>query len=293
MSKLGGKRVLITGGAQGIGFEMATLFGKRGAQIVLADINEEKGVEAAKDLESRGITAWGYPVDVTKPDTIAELRSRIGVEVGPIDVLVNNAGVVFGGPLTKTPLERHLKTFEVNVSGLVAMTHAFLDDLVARPEAHLVHIASASGLIGLPYGSTYASSKWAVIGFGESVRAELNLEGHKHVHHTIVCPSYIGTGMFDGAEAPKATSVLEPEYLAEKVVQAVERNQVYVLEPFMVKLTPIIKAMLPVGLYDRMSHLFGADTSMAHWTGHDADGADMADGQVAPTESVDQPEAEQ
>ena len=290
MSKLEGKRVLITGGAQGIGFQMAILFGKRGAQVVLADINAEKVVESAADLESRGITAWGYPVDVTNPDSIAELRAKIAAEVGPIDILVNNAGVVFGGPFTKTPLSQHLKTYDVNVSGLVAMTHTFLDDLVTRPEAHLVHIASASGLIGLPFGSTYASSKWAVIGFGESIRAELNLQGHKHVHHTIVCPSYIGTGMFDGAEAPKATSILDPEYLAEKVVNAVERNQVYVLEPFMVKLTPIIKAMLPLGLYDRISHLFGADTSMAHWTGHDSDAPQ--DAPVEAATSVDQAEAE-
>ncbi len=148
------------------------------------------------------------------------------------------------------------------------MTHAFLDDLVARPEAHLVHIASASGFIGLPYGSTYASSKWAVIGFGESIRAELKLQGHEHVHHTIVCPSYIGTGMFEGAEAPKATHILEPSELADKVVQAVERNKIHVLEPFMVKLTPLLRDLLPTGLYDKVSHLFGADTSMAHWTGH-------------------------
>jgi short-subunit dehydrogenase len=272
MSNLEGKRVLITGGAQGIGLHMAALFGKRGAEAVLADINEGKVAEAAAGLESQGIKAWGFPVDVTDPASTADLRARVAAEAGPIDVLVNNAGVVFGGPFTKTPLEQHLKTYAVNVTGLVTMTHTFLDDLVQRPDAHLVHIASASGLIGLPYGSTYASSKWAVIGFGESIRAELNLQGHKHVRHTIVCPSYIGTGMFDGAEAPKATSVLEPEYLAEKVVHAVERNQVYVLEPFMVKLTPIIKAMLPLGLYDRISHLFGADTSMAHWTGHSPGG---------------------
>jgi short-subunit dehydrogenase len=131
----------------------------------------------------------------------------------------------------------------------------------------LVHIASASGFVGLPYGSTYASSKWAVIGFGESIRAELNVQGHKHVHHTIVCPSYIGTGMFEGAEAPKATSILEPAYLAEKVVHAVEHDKVHVLEPFMVKLTPLLRDLLPTGLYDRLAHLFGADTSMAQWTG--------------------------
>ena len=289
MSKLEGKRVLITGGAQGIGFEMAIKFAERGAAIVLADIDEEKLVEAKAKLEERGITAWGFRVDVTSRASIASLRAQISAEVGPIDVLVNNAGVVFGGPFTKTSLDDHFKTYEVNVLGLVAMTHAFLDDLVARPEAHLVHIASASGFIGLPYGSTYASSKWAVIGFGESIRAELNLQGHEHVHHTIVCPSYIGTGMFEGAEAPKATQILEPEYLAEKVVRAVERNKLHVLEPFMVKLTPLIRDLLPTALYDRISHLFGADTSMAHWTGRDGD-AETTNESEAQSASQDQPE---
>lgn len=289
MSKLEGKRVLITGGAQGIGLQMAIKFAGRGAEIVLADINADKLAEATRHLDERGAVASGFQVDVTNPASIASLRAQIAAEAGPIDVLVNNAGVVFGGPFATTPLDQHFKTYEVNVLGLVAMTHAFLDDLIERPEAHLVHIASASGLIGLPYGATYASSKWAVIGFGESIRAELKLRGHEHVHHTIVCPSYIGTGMFQGAEAPKATTILQPDYLAEKVVQAVERNTVHVLEPFMVKLTPIIRALLPVGLYDKMSHLFGADTSMAHWTGPTGDATPEPDVE-APSE--DQPEAE-
>jgi all-trans-retinol dehydrogenase (NAD+) len=280
--------VLITGGAQGIGYQMAIKFAERGSDVVLADINTDKLSEAKASLEERAIVASGFQVDVTNPASIAELRARVAAEVGPIDVLVNNAGVVFGGPFAQTSLDRHFKTYEVNVQGLVAMTHAFLDDLIARPEAHLVHIASASGLIGLPYGATYASSKWAVIGFGESIRAELNLLGHHHVHHTIVCPSYIGTGMFDGAEAPKATSILEPNHLAEKVVHAVERNTVHVLEPFMVKLTPLLRDLLPTGLYDKMSHLFGADTSMAHWTGRDPEHPAE---EKAEAQKADQPEA--
>lgn len=291
MSKLDGKRVLITGGAQGIGFEMALKFGQRGAELVIADINTDGLAEAKAKLEERGTVASGFQVDVTNPASVASLRAQVAAEAGPIDVLVNNAGVVFGGPFSETSLDDHFKTYEVNVLGLVAMTHAFLDDLIARPEAHLVHIASASGLIGLPYGSTYASSKWAVIGFGESIRAELKLQGHEHVRHTIVCPSYIGTGMFRGAAAPKATSILEPEYLAEKVVHAVERNTVHVLEPFMVKLTPIIRALLPVGLYDKMSHLFGADTSMAHWTGRSDEAQPEPQAKAEPSSS-DQPEAE-
>ncbi len=289
MSKLEGKRVLITGGAQGIGLEMAMKFAGRGADIVIADLNEGKLPEAKAKIEALGVSAWGFPVDVTNPASIAALRAQIAAEVGPIDVLVNNAGVVFGGPFTETPLDQHFKTYEVNTFGLVAMTHAFLPDLIGRPEAHLVNISSASGFIGLPYGSTYASSKWAVIGFSESIRSELKVLGHEHVHVTIVCPSYIGTGMFEGVAAPKATSILKPDFIAEKVVHAVERNRIHVLEPWMVKITPLLRELLPTALYDRIAHLFGADTSMARWTGHKGDDEPKAEAQPA---STDQPEAE-
>ena len=131
-----------------------------------------------------------------------------------MDVLVNNAGIVHGGPFLDVPVERHLATYRVNVLGLVAVTHAFLPDLIASADSHLVNIASASGYIGLPHGSTYASSKWAVIGFSESLLLELELHGHRHVHVTTVCPSYVTTGLFDGARAARTTSLLSPERLA-------------------------------------------------------------------------------
>ena len=289
MTELNRKRVLITGGAQGIGLEMGLQFAGRGAEIVIADLNEAKLAQAKARIEEAGAAAWAFPVDVTNPASIAALKAQIAAEAGPIDILVNNAGVVFGGPFLRTPLDLHFKTYEVNVLGVVAMTHAFLEDLIGRPEAHLVHISSASGFIGLPYGSTYASSKWAVIGFSESIRAELAVMGHKHVHSTVVCPSYIGTGMFEGAEAPKATSILDPKELAEKVVRAVERNRVQVLEPWMVKITPLLRDLLPTAIYDKLSHLFGADTSMADWTGHDPAAKPAA---PAKAESRDRADAE-
>ena len=291
MTQLDGKRVLITGGAQGIGLEMALKFAGRRADIIVADLNEAKLGQARAKIEETGVAAWAFPVDVTNPASIASLRSQIASEVGPVDILVNNAGVVFGGPFTETPLDRHFKTYEVNVLGVVAMTHAFLPDLIERPEAHLVNISSASGFVGLPFGSTYASSKWAVIGFSESIRAELNVMGHKHVHSTVVCPSYIGTGMFEGVEAPKATKMLEPDYLAEKVVRAVERNRIHVLEPWMIKITPLLRDLMPTVLYDKVSRLFGADTSMAQWTGHGGKAEPNADAEEQPAKS-DQPDAD-
>jgi short-subunit dehydrogenase len=276
MKQLSGKNVLITGGARGMGLEMALQFARRGARVVLADRDAGALPEARAAVEVLNAPVRAWPVDVTDPPSIVTLRERVHAEVGPLDVLVNNAGVVFGGPFADVPLEQHFKTFEVNTLGVVAMTHAFLPDLVSRPEAHLVNIASASGFIGLPYGATYASSKWAVIGFSESIRAELKLIGQDHVHVTIVCPSYVGTGMFEGAKPPKTTRMLEPEVVAAKVVEAVEHDRLYVLEPWLVKLTPLLRDLLPTRLSDALGSALGATTGMTGWTGHGADEGDSA-----------------
>jgi hypothetical protein len=95
--------------------------------------------------------------------------------------------------------------------------------------------------------------------------------------------------MFEGAEAPKATHILEPDFIAEKVVEAVEHNSVYVKEPWMVKITPLLRELLPTALYDQISHLFGADTSMARWTGRHSEAKQDAGERAA---SSDQTEAE-
>jgi short-subunit dehydrogenase len=271
MRDVAGKRVLITGGARGIGLEMAIRFAEKRASVVVTDVDESALPDAVAAVEVLGVSTRGYPVDVTDETRIRELRERVLDEVGPIDVLVNNAGIVFGGPFADVPLDRHRKTFDVNVMGVVAMTHAFLPDLVTREEPSLVNIASASGFIGLPYGTTYASSKWAVLGFTESIRAELELAGQRHVHVCAVCPSYIGTGMFDGASPPKTTNVLDPQFVATQVVEAVETGKSYVLEPWLVKLTPTLKGLLPTKLWDQISSALGANTGMTGWTGHEPD----------------------
>jgi all-trans-retinol dehydrogenase (NAD+) len=246
MKDLSGKRVLITGAARGIGLEMAIRFAEQGSEIVLTDLREDALPAATETVAVLGVPVRTYALDVTDRDAAASVRERIHAEAGPIDVLVNNAGVVFGGPFADVDWSKHELTYRVNVLGVAAMTHVFLPDLVERPEAHLVNIASASGFIGLPYGVTYASSKWAVIGFSESVRAELELVGHDHVHVSTICPSYIGTGMFEGARSPTGTAILEP-----------------------VKLTPPLKALLPTKLFDLLGSALGVTTSMSGWTGHD------------------------
>src|SRR5262249_28072658 len=141
------KRALITGAASGIGKAIATRLCAEGAELVLVDVNEDLLAQTANELRCGGATVRTYGVDLTASSRLVGLREQVHRDGGPIDVLVNNAGVVFGGAFLDVPLERHLTTYRVNTEGLVAMTHVFLPDLIARPDAHLVNIASASGYI--------------------------------------------------------------------------------------------------------------------------------------------------
>lgn len=267
MRQLKSKRVLITGAAQGIGRELALAFGREGALVVLTDIRADLLAEAKAAVQATGAEAHAYVLDVTDEEGIRAARQRILDELGPIDILVNNAGLVFGGSLTDVPLSQHRLTYEVNTLGLVAMTHIFLPDLISRPEAHLVTIASASAYIGLPYGSTYASSKWAALGFSESIRFELQDQGHRHVHVTTVCPSYVSTGLFAGAKAPRTTRFIEPPALARDTIWAVKHNRVFLIRPRTVYLTPFLNGFLPTWLLDRIARLFGVNSSMLFWRG--------------------------
>ncbi len=267
MRDLKGKRVLVTGSGAGIGRVIAERFAHEGSDVVLADINETALAEAGEAITRAGGLARAYKLDVGDGDSILRLRDELHRDAGPIDVLVNNAGVVYGGAFLDVPLAKHLATFRVNVIGLVAVTHAFLPDLIAQPEGHLVNIASAAGMIGLPFGSTYASSKWAVMGFSESIRLELSMLGTNTVHVTTVCPSYVSTGLFEGARPAKMTSMLTPEGLADMVLEAVKKDRIYVLTPWLVKVTPILKGMLPTRVFDAVAWTFGATSSMAHWKG--------------------------
>jgi short-subunit dehydrogenase len=274
MKSLRDKLILITGGARGIGLAIARRLGRDGGQIVLTDLDTPELKRAQETLQQDGVRCSVFTLDVTETDAMPDFRQRLHDTVGPVEILINNAGVVFGGPFLDVPLEKHLFTYRVNVDGLVAMTHTFLPDLISAGESHLVNISSASALVGLPWGSTYASSKWAVLGFTESIRQEMTELDHKHVGVTTVCPGYIDTGMFEGVRPPLMMPFLSPEELAENVQKAILKRQELVLEPWLVKLTPFLKGVLPRFLSDGLADLMGATTGMRSWTGHEGEQRD-------------------
>lgn len=267
MKNFSRKKILITGGASGIGKLMATTLAKRGGEIIIADINYEDAINVAQEIKRSGGRAHAYKVNLTEIDSIKLLKSDVSAAGLEIDVLINNAGVVFGGDFEKATLDKHLLTYKVNIEGLVAMTHLFFDDLRKSADANIVNIASASGYVGLPYGTTYASSKWAVIGFSESLRVEMLERKINNVHVTTVCPGYIKTGMFDGVKAPLVLPWLTPERIVTKIILGIEKNSPFVNEPFMVKTVDLLKGLLPTFIFTFVSKILGVSTSMMHWKG--------------------------
>jgi all-trans-retinol dehydrogenase (NAD+) len=264
---LGGKRALVTGAASGIGKAIAAQLARAGSELLLVDVNASTLAATADELRAGGTQVRTHVVDLTDSSRILGLREQVHQDGGPIDVLVNNAGVVFGGAFLDVPLERHLTTYRLNTEALVAMTHAFLPDLIRGTDGHVVNIASASGFIGLPFGATYASSKWAVIGFSESLALELGLQDHPHVHVTCVCPSYVATGLFAGARPPRATRFLTPERVAQLTVRAVLANRPFVRAPWLVRATPAMKGVVPFRTFYRIAAWLGVNTSMMQWRG--------------------------
>ena len=259
MRKINGKRLLITGAGRGIGLAMAQAWAREGAQVLLTDVNEEVAVEAAQQV---GAGCLSYHLDITDAAGVSALRDRLLREQGPLDLLVNNAGVVFPGPFLDVPLAQHLRTYQVNIEGLVTVTHAFLPQLLERPVAHVVNMASATGLTSLPRAATYASSKWAVVGFSESLRCELKRRGQGRVGVTTVCPAYVDTGMFAGVRPPWWIPFLDVHRLAHQVVKAVKQGRPMLLEPWLVKVTPLLMATLPRSVTDRLAELLGVNQSM-------------------------------
>jgi all-trans-retinol dehydrogenase (NAD+) len=273
MKDLKNKKVLITGGARGIGKQIALEFARQGADIIICDsdksfFNKTEFKKNRKEIEDIGASCYGFYLDVTKYEDIIRERRSILDLVGKIDVLVNNAGVVFGGNFLEVPIEKHRLTYDVNTYGIINMLHVFLQDLIDQPTAHIVNISSASGFVPLPGGSTYASSKAAVTSLSESLNIELKREGNQHVGMTIVCPGYVQTGMFDGVKGPILVPILTPEKLAKKIVKAVQKNKRFVLEPTFINFLPFIKGVFPQFVLDLFGHAMGVNRSMDLWKGH-------------------------
>lgn len=231
---IAGEVVLITGAGSGIGRLMAQEFAARSTVLVLWDINQEGMKETARLAKSNGASRVHYYIcDCSDKNEVYRVADQVKREVGDVSILVNNAGIVTGKKFMDAPDSLIEKTMDVNIMAHFWTYKAFLPAMIANNHGHLVSIASSAGLIGVNGLADYCASKFAAVGFAESVGLELLATGKDGVKTTIVCPYFINTGMFDGCQTkwPKLLPILNPDYVAKKIIHAVLTDQVYLLLP--------------------------------------------------------------
>ncbi|XP_030302052.1 epidermal retinol dehydrogenase 2-like [Calypte anna] len=265
-----GEIVLITGAGSGVGRLLSLKFARLGATVVLWDINQEGLKETSRLARENGAArVHCYICDCSKRQEVYTVADKVKKEVGDVSILVNNAGIVTGKTFLNIPDSLVEKTMEVNTMAHFWIYKAFLPAMVASNHGHLVSIASAAGLVGVSHLSDYCASKFGAVGFAESIFFELRDLGKTGVKTTIVCPFFINTGMFDGCKSkwPTLLPVLEPEYVAEKVITAIRRDQEILMLPRIVYLLVALKSILPVKIGVLFADYFGVLEAMHTFRG--------------------------
>lgn len=272
MKDVAGSTVLVTGAAMGMGRLFAERAIAEGARaVVLLDVNAEALEETASELGGGDTEVLAEAVDVRRLPALRAAARRVRAAVGGVDVVVNNAGVVRGNhyfwetdPVADTKL-----TMDVNALAPMYVARVFLPEMIASGrDARLVNMASAAGLTSNPRMAAYAASKWALVGWSDSVRLELEQAGHSHVKVTTVCPYYIKTGMFDGARSAPLLPLLEPDDVVSQTWSAMLRGQPLLVMPRTAMLSEVTKGVLPVGVRDFIADkVLGIYHTMDDFTG--------------------------
>lgn len=264
MTDVSGRTALITGGASGIGLLMGEILLRKGlGRLIVWDMSDDNIAAAAERLGPR---AEFQRIDVTDAEAVLERAAGIGESGLPVDILINNAGIVVGRPFADHSLYDIDRTMAVNTMAPMHLTRALLPGMMARGLGHIVNIASAAGMVSNPRMSVYCASKWAVIGWSDSLRLEMEAD-KTGVRVTTVIPYYIDTGMFDGVKSP-VIPILKPEPTANRIVRAIERDLIFLRMPAIVNLLPFVRGILPARAFDVVvGRFFGIYNSMANFTG--------------------------
>lgn len=266
-----GKNVLITGGASGIGKMMARKSLERGAsRVIIWDINEQGLRTVSEEFFARGWQTHTLTVDISNLDQIRTAMAATLDIAGEIDILINNAGMVTGKYFqdhSHIDIERNIR---INALAPMHITLALLPQMMARNSGAVCTIASAAGLISNPKMSVYAASKWAAVGWSDSLRLEMEQQ-NKSICFTTVMPFYISTGMFDGVKS-KVLPILDPEKVSEKIIKAIESERKIFSLPLPYWLIRLSQGVLPMPLFDWvMREVFGIYDTMKDFKGRAED----------------------
>ena len=264
MTRIKGKNVLITGGASGIGRIMGRISLEKGARtLVIWDINEENIAATVKEFKQLG-NVKGYKVDVSDSKQVVDMATATRKECGEIDIVINCAGIVANNAtFDKQRIEDIERTMKINSTAPMVVAQQFLPGMIERDLGHICNIASAAGMIANPRMSVYVASKWAVIGWSDSVRIELKQMKSK-VRFTTIAPYFINTGMFDGVKS-RLFPILKPEPTAKKIIKSIEKNRNFKGIPFGYHFIRFCQALLPTSIFD---YIFGEVVGIFHAMDH-------------------------
>ncbi|ETN73593.1 oxidoreductase, short chain dehydrogenase/reductase family protein [Necator americanus] len=215
--------------------------------------------------------SYAYTVDLSKREQIYSAAEKVKAEVGKVDILINNAGVVTGKKIFDCPDEMMELTMAVNTHSLFYTAKAFVPAMLDSNHGHVVTVASIAGKVGVSGLVDYCASKHGAIGFHESLTAEMDALGKDGVKTTVVCPYYIDTGMFDGVEtkSPTLLPVLKPEYVVDCIMEAVLTNKEMISMPRFNYVVMFAMGFLPSNAQAVLSKFFGVNETMENFRGRE------------------------
>lgn len=260
LTDVNGRVVVVTGAGRGIGRAISLELARHGARLALLELDLAAAEAVVAEVSKLGQHARAYAVDVARASDVDTVIARIGRELGEIDFLINNAGIMSLGAFLEEPPARGEAQVKVNLYGVVNGMRAVLPGMQQRGRGHIINIASVAGRVGAPHAAMYSASKFAVVGLTEAVRAEHRDSG---IDFTYVMPALVRTELIAGAGEPAWPPVASPEDVAVAVLEAIKKKKVDVYVPKVARASAILPAILPRFLLDWLGKKLKVDQMFA------------------------------
>lgn len=254
--ELTGLSIIVTGGARGIGRATAERFARQGAKVAIGDLDADLASSVATEL-GHGVVA--AHLDVTSAESWRTFLEQVSA-IGPVDVLVNNAGIMPLGSVLKEPDDLARTILDVNLHGVILGTKAVAPGMVDRGRGQIVNVASAVGRVAVADGATYSASKFATVGFSEATRAELKPHG---IDVCLVLPTVVRTELAAGVSAARGVKEVTADDVAKVIEATVRRPRAEMWVPRWVQPMVKITAALPRRAQEALSGAMGADKVLA------------------------------
>jgi len=256
---LAGETVAITGGARGIGRATAQALTRKGMRVAIGDLDVEVAAKTAAEL---GPTAVALELDVTERESFSKFLDGAEEQLGPLDVLINNAGIMQIGRFMDEDDLTARRMVDINIHGVILGMKLALERMLQRGRGHIVNISSQAGKFGTPGGATYSATKHAVVGLTEAVRGELRLMG-ADVRLSYVMPYVVNTELGGGLGRARGLKNLQPSDVADAIVEALEHGTVEVWVPKSSRRTNVLATVAPRRLADGVARAMRADRVLA------------------------------